>query len=209
MGRKPYKRTKKGAGRFVQLPEWLQASQAWASLKPGPRALYIELRRLFTGGNNGSIFLSHRDAGKALNVGRDTAGGYFKELIERGFIVETRGHCLGPAGVGQSSTYALTEETLDGHPATKDFMRWQKQNPRRKTRHSLAGKPDTGCRKIQHLRIETSGNPAASGEMPPVLVSENPAIYTSNHVLTENLKAGAGLCGKAVTSTALGMAASV
>ena len=141
---KPYKHAKKGGAKFVMLPHWLLASEAWRSLKPGPRALYLELRFRFKGGNNGEIFLSHRDAGNALNVGRDTAGGYFKELIERGFIVETRGHCLGPAGIGQSATYALTEESLNNQPATIDFMKWRKQNPRRKIQHSLAGKSNMG-----------------------------------------------------------------
>lgn len=136
---KPYKQHKKGASKFVMFPYWLIGSEAWQSLKPGPRALYFELKFRFKGGNNGEIFLDHRVAGKALNVGRDTAGGYFRDLIEKGFIVETRGHCLGPAGVGQSATYALTEELLDSAPATKDFMKWKKQNPRRKTCLSLAG----------------------------------------------------------------------
>lgn len=140
MARKQYKHHKGKVVQFVQLPEWLQASQAWATLKPGPRALYIELKRRFKGGNNGHIFLSHRDAAKALNVGRDTVARYFAELKERGFIVETRGHCLEPNGTGQSATYALSEESLNGQPATKEFMKWKKQKPCRKTRHSLAGK---------------------------------------------------------------------
>ena len=132
---KPYKQNKRGTGRFVQLSEWLLASAAWQDLKPGPRALYVELKRRFNGGNNGQIFLSHRDAAKALYVGRDTVAGYFSALIEHGFIEVTRGHCLGPEGVGQAATYALAEEPLNGSPATKDFMKWrepEKQKPRRK-----------------------------------------------------------------------------
>ena len=161
---KPYKQNKRGAGRFVQLTEWLQASEAWASMKPGPRALYIELKRRFKGGNNGQIFLSHREAAKALNMGRDTVAGYFAVLIERGFLVQTCGHCLGPEGVGQAATYALTEEPLNGMSATKNFMKWrepEKQKPCRKTRHSLAGKSDIGCRKIQPLSNQMSENPTA------------------------------------------------
>lgn len=92
--------------------------------KPGPRALYLELRFLFRGGSNGEIFLSHRDAGKAINVERGTAGKYFKQLVEHGLIQETRGHYLGPTGIGQSATYALTEESLNGKPASKEFMKW-------------------------------------------------------------------------------------
>ncbi|MFC4667776.1 hypothetical protein ACFO5X_04355 [Seohaeicola nanhaiensis] len=122
---KPYKRAKKGAGRHVQLPEWLQASQAWATLPPGPRALYIELKRRFNGRNNGDIFLSHRDAAAALNVHRNTVGPWFRELERRGFIYMTRGPHLGPSGIGQASVWALGEEaTQDGRSARRDFMRW-------------------------------------------------------------------------------------
>lgn len=193
-----YKKYKGGAGRFVQLPEWLQTSQAWATLKPGPRVLYIELKRRFKGGNNGQIFLSHRDAAKAMNVGRDTVAGYFAELKERGFIIETRGHCLGPSGTGQSATYALSEEPLNGQPATKEFVTWKKQKPCRKTRHSLAGKSNHLCREFQPLPAQMSENPTVFGQNKPSIVSENPAIYTSNHILSENVAHGLGLCGKAI-----------
>ena len=47
--RKPYKHHKKGAGRFVQLHHWLMASEAWRTMKPGPRQLYVELKRRYTG----------------------------------------------------------------------------------------------------------------------------------------------------------------
>ncbi|MCI5040687.1 MAG: hypothetical protein MRY81_13495, partial [Donghicola eburneus] len=96
MTRKPYKRGKKGAGRFVQLTEYMQATAAWKDLKPGPRALYVELKRRFNGSNNGEIFLSHRDAAKALNVHPNTVGGYYQALEEHGFIRMTTGPHLGP-----------------------------------------------------------------------------------------------------------------
>ena len=141
MASKPYKATKKGAGRFVQLPEWLQSSPAWATLKPGPRALYIELKRRYNGVNNGRIYLSHRDAAKALNAHRNTVGTWFDELQERGFIRMTQGPHLGPSGIGKASMWALDEEaTPDMKPALKRFMSWtEKQKPRTKNgppRHS-------------------------------------------------------------------------
>lgn len=134
---KQYKRHKRGgAGRHVQLPEWLQASEAWATMKPSPRALYIELKRRFNGSNNGSIFLSHRDAAMALNVHRNTVGPMFRELERRGFIRMTRAPHLGPSGIGEASVWALEElPTPDGKLAGKAFMRWnEKQNPRTKSR---------------------------------------------------------------------------
>ncbi|WP_299847731.1 hypothetical protein [uncultured Roseovarius sp.] len=200
---KPYKQNKRGDGRHVQLLEWLQASEAWSALKPGPRALYIELKRRYTGGNNGSLHMSHREAAAALNVGRDTAAGYFLSLIETGFIVMTRGHCLGPSGVGQSAHYRLTEMPSADGPATKEFMSWKKQNPRRKIRHPMAGKSNTLCRKTRHSEIQMSENPTGFGQKRPSTVSENPAIYTYSHIphskveANTRLKSGHGLCGLA------------
>lgn len=133
---KLYNHQKRGAGRHVQLPEWLQASEAWATLPPGPRALYIELKRRFNGANNGKIILSHRDAAAALNVHRNTVGPWFKELEERGFIAMTHAPHLGPSGIGKASVWALGEmPTPDGRSAEKRFMSWQKkQKPRTKNR---------------------------------------------------------------------------
>ena len=136
MAPKSYKRHKRGTGRHVQLPEWVQASEAWATLKPGPRALYIELKRRYNGGNNGEFFLSYRDAAKAMNVHRNTVGTWFVELQERGFVRLTTPPYLGPSGIGQASKWALEEvPTPDGKPAGKAFMRWRKkQKPRTKNK---------------------------------------------------------------------------
>ncbi len=95
-------------------------------MKPGPRALYIEVKRRYNGGNNGQIFLSHRQAVALLNVGKNTVGQYFQELLKRGFLRITRRHCLGPAGIGQAASYAITEEKVGNDAATKDFIRWWK-----------------------------------------------------------------------------------
>ncbi len=134
---RPYKRGKKGAGRHVQLPEYLQATDAWATLKPGPRALYIELKRRYNGSNNGRIILSHRDAALALNVHRNTVGAWFKELEERGLITMTQGPTLGPSGCGLSAQWALQElPTAGGKSAGMAFRGWrEKQKPRTKTVH--------------------------------------------------------------------------
>lgn len=125
---KKYKNGSRNSGRHVQLGEWLQKSEAWATLKPGPRALYLEIKRRFNGKNNGKIIFSHRDAAKAINVNRNTIGNYFEELIERGFVVITVPHHLGPSGIGLASVWGLTEEPMHGMPATKDFMKWCPKN---------------------------------------------------------------------------------
>ena len=151
---KPYKHGKKGAGQHVQLPEWLQRSEAWTTLKPGPRALYVELKRRFNGTNNGRIALSHRDAAKALNVHRNSVGPWFQELQDRGFIRMMQAPHLGPSGIGKASVWALDEvPTDDMKPARKQFMSWrQKQNPRTKNRTPR----HSGC-DSEHLKQAQSG----------------------------------------------------
>ncbi|PCJ74702.1 MAG: hypothetical protein COA53_07855 [Rhodobacteraceae bacterium] len=124
MGRKTFKRG--SSSKFIQIDHWLYDSPAWQSLKPGPRALYLELKRKFNGHNNGAVFLSQRDAAKALNVGRDTIAAYYSELVLKAFIIQTMGHCLGPQGVGQATKWALTEYPFNEVPATKEFMHWKK-----------------------------------------------------------------------------------
>lgn len=154
MTKKPYKRGKRGAGRHVQLPEYLQATEAWSSLPVGPRALYIELKRRYNGRNNGRIILSHREAAIALNVHRNTIGPWFKELERRELVAMTRAPYLGPEGVGRATWWALQElPTLDGKPATLGFLKWTEvDRPRTKSgrrRHTdcdgRAGPVETGA----------------------------------------------------------------
>jgi len=135
VARKSYKHHKKGVGHFVQLHEWFQKTEAWATLAPGPRALYIELKRRYTGSNNGRITLSHRGASKLLNVHRNTVGAWFKVLEARGFIAMTQAPHLGPSGVGQTSHWRLTElPTDDMKTPSKDFASWRQiQKPRTKS----------------------------------------------------------------------------
>lgn len=133
-----HKRRGKGTptGKFVQLSHWFMDTPAWRTVAPGPRALYVELRRRFNGVNNGRITLSHREAAEALSVHRNTVGRWFDELEARGFITAQRGHCLGPAGIGETTLWALDEEPLEGQPPAKRFARWartEKQKPRTKS----------------------------------------------------------------------------
>jgi len=121
MSRKTFKRGRSAS--FIQIEHWVYDSPAWQSLKPGPQALYLALKRRFNGYNNGEIFLSQRDAADRLNIGRDTVANYYTDLQAKGFIQKTVGHCLGPSGMGQAAKWALTECRLNDAPATKDFMR--------------------------------------------------------------------------------------
>jgi hypothetical protein len=108
---------------------WEIKSPAFRSLSVGARALLLELKALFNGSNNGSLFLSVRDAGLRLNVGKTCAAKLFRELLDRGFIrTAERGafNLKSRAGQRKATTWILTEHPMgDALDGTKDFMRWQ------------------------------------------------------------------------------------
>ncbi len=108
----------------IRLYAWFTKTEAWCSLKPGPRALYVELAGLFKGTNNGDLFLSELEAAKRLNIDKKTARSYFRDLMDKGFIrVATKGsfnqkRC--PA-----TSWILTEHSFRNQLATKDFISWR------------------------------------------------------------------------------------
>lgn len=118
---------KRGSGpRFVQLYYWIMDTSAYQNLSCGARSLLLELLKEYNGFNNGSVYLSHRDAAKRLSCNKGTVGSYFADLRDKGFIVITRGHTLGADGKGEATHYALTMESLDGNPPTNEFKDWKK-----------------------------------------------------------------------------------
>lgn len=112
---------------FVMLPHYVMDSTAYRSLKPGPRALLLELIRRFNGFNNGRIGLGLREACASLSMtDQESVGRYFAALVERGFIV-----CTKDAGFNMKSPidrtareWRLTWEPAEGLRPTKEFIDW-------------------------------------------------------------------------------------
>ncbi len=93
--------------KFVQLFNHLRTEPAWLALSFGARCLYIEMKALYNSYNNGRIMVSTRFAAQALSCNKDSVTGYFRELQDKGFIVETRGGCLGLNGRGHGRLWRL------------------------------------------------------------------------------------------------------
>lgn len=119
-----YKQHKRGKEQFVVIYNFRADTIAWMSLKPGPKALYLELKRQYNGHNNGRVLLSYRDAAVRLSCSNNTVGSWFKQLEARGFVVCMQRHHLGPSGVGQTSHWRLAEYSCDGKHATHDYRTW-------------------------------------------------------------------------------------
>jgi hypothetical protein len=119
------KRTKVKESRHVRLYHWLLNSEAWRSLSPNARALYVEIVARYNGSNNGRIGFSVRDAGNILHIGKNAASAAFRELQERDFLVIAKRSAFS-VKTKMATEWRLTEFACDitKEFATKDFMRW-------------------------------------------------------------------------------------
>jgi DNA-binding transcriptional MocR family regulator len=117
--------------KFVMLERWFWRCEAWQALPHPARSLYIELEMLYTGSNNGELFLSIRDAAKLLHTGARQAQAAFQALEAGGFIRATRKGSRTRRGEQRLATcWRLTKHADDvsGTPASSDFMKPRK-NP--------------------------------------------------------------------------------
>src|SRR5262245_40863430 len=112
---------------FVPVTRAMLDYPAWKACSPGARMLYIALKRFLNEmiDNNGKIYLSHRDASKALGTSSlQSVARWFAELEFYGFIVKTTEGCLGVDGRGIAPHYRLTECVCNGEAATRDYEHW-------------------------------------------------------------------------------------
>lgn len=110
--------------RFVLLDFALLETGAYRSLGVGARALLIEFHMLYNGANNGTLFMSQRDAAERLGVrSHATAARYIAELEDRGFI-KTRIKGSFSNKTKLASTFLLTNQRYNDEPATREFRKW-------------------------------------------------------------------------------------
>src|SRR5262245_54057721 len=117
------KRNRKTTGFVMVLADVLD-TPAWRAMSHGARSLYIALKRRYRKDNNGSIYLSQRNAEIELGSSRRNVRRWFKELQHYGFIAMTRRGSLGLNGKGKASHWRLTEAPYLHDPPTRDFATW-------------------------------------------------------------------------------------
>lgn len=89
--KKPNATGRSDTSRFARLDHRLLNSNAYRSLTPNARSLLVELTMLDKGDNNGSLFLSVRDAAHRMGVADLTAASRaFDDLLALGFIELTQ-----------------------------------------------------------------------------------------------------------------------
>ncbi len=113
---------------FVQMINSFRQEPAWRALNYGARCLYIEIKSLHTGLNNGRIMCSVRHAVALLQCSHSSAERFLKELQDKGFIVEMKRGVLGVDGHGAGTLWRLTElgcPSVDDNRPTKNYRNWK------------------------------------------------------------------------------------
>lgn len=120
---------------WVGLPIWMVRSPAWKSLSANAVRVLIEIWTKYNGRNNGHIPYGCRE-GKSVGLGKDSVGRAILELVDKCFLVCTRGSSftLKTREAREWRITALPSGYNQEIGATKDFMRW---GP--KTEHSRSG----------------------------------------------------------------------
>ncbi len=106
--------------RFVRLDHRLLTSSAYRALTPTARCLLVEISMLYNGENNGSLYLSVRDATDRLGLSDMTSTtAAFNELQELGFIEMTnKAHfVVKSSDKSRARTWRLTWEAGPGQRA--------------------------------------------------------------------------------------------
>ena len=115
---------------FVPLDKAMMDCPAWRTMSHGARLLYVSLKRRwnYKKRNNGSLFVSQREAQKELGSHRDSISRWYRELQYYGFIVMTQAGCLGVDGKRKAPHWRITEANWPKGSTwmlpTKDYLKW-------------------------------------------------------------------------------------
>ena len=185
---KPNATGRSNTSRFARLDFRLLTSAAYRSLPPNARALLVELAMLENGENNGSLYLSVRDAAARMGIADTTAASRaFDDLQSAGFIAMT---CdakfeVRASEISRARCWRITWQAAGRKGPTSDFMTWEPQ----------AGTPaqrrmDRGLRALKSYRKakEQSKMPVLdSRTLDPLLVPDEPEpVLESYTASTEN-----------------------
>ena len=112
----------------VELNNGFRQERAWKDLSASARVVYVELKSLYNGFNNGKVEASVRKLARLTGLANNTVFRALKNLQEAGFIVEMKRGFLGPDGLGVLTLWRLTEKPWLGERATNDFKSWKLKN---------------------------------------------------------------------------------
>ncbi|MDR2875420.1 MAG: hypothetical protein LBV44_05770 [Methylobacillus sp.] len=105
---KPPKNTKRDPGAYVAIPFFLIQSQAFRALSQPAVKMLLQVATQYSGRNNGRLVMCDKFLKPFGWSSKDTIHKCRKELVEKGFLFQTR-----QGDANKSSWFALTWHSLD------------------------------------------------------------------------------------------------
>ncbi|MBI4968130.1 MAG: hypothetical protein HZC25_08410 [Rhodospirillales bacterium] len=134
---------------------------AYQHLSTYARALLMEFRIAFSGGNNGKIGISVRHAATLLNCGKNRAADAIQELVDKGWVAVTEKSGFHRKIERKPTLFRITDKPIGlgvDKPETKDFMRWRCSDPEKNLVPPRGtGRPLTGDQIQAHLERRSLG----------------------------------------------------
>jgi hypothetical protein len=135
--------------RYFALHHYMLKTDAWRALSAPARVVYLQIGLRYDGFNNGRIAMSVRDAASECGLAKDTANRAFKELVDLGFIEETRHGGLSRK-TRIASEWRMTAFKCDLTGAFKSVLFMQRGEVARSHRMPRS-RPQTGRREAERL----------------------------------------------------------
>jgi hypothetical protein len=115
---------------FIPIPYSMARTPAFRSLGGAALKVWMELRSRYNGYNNGDLSLSLDEGARLLFIGKATVQRAFMDLETKGFIkMIKRGQWYGR----MATTWAITDQSYQGHLATRDWKNWKPEPTKKKT----------------------------------------------------------------------------
>ena len=156
---------RKKENRHTRLYHSITGCKAWVALSGNAVKVLITLARFYYGSSNGHLFFSERTGAKATGLSRNTVRRCLNELIEKGFIAQTKPGAFNRNNLW-AATYRLTWVAASGcdpSAPTRDFESWEDGNsqapvltPSGSNSHTCTEKPAEGGLISDSPETETS-----------------------------------------------------
>jgi Helix-turn-helix domain len=188
------KQDKERNDRYFQLHHYMLRTDAWQALSAAAVRVYIQIGSRYNGANNGKLAFSVRDAAAECNLAINTAMRALRELVDLGFIEETRHGGLSKK-TRIASEWRLTAFKCDLTGSLKtcafmhrgDIARAYRANYQRpglsQTRSASVSKEITAC-----LKRGADMTPSISNEITDTpLLGPSPVSNEVTHIVYQSL----------------------
>jgi hypothetical protein len=154
----------KAVSAHVRFYWWELESAAYRSLCPVARCVLLELKALYNGTNNGSLFLSAREAGRRVGVGKSKAWEALRDLQMRGIIrPAVKGGFSWKTGSrrGDATAWILTEFPIGNEKGvgTREFMRWKEGDDLAPERNRRSARKDALSATTNGASVDADAHP--------------------------------------------------